>query len=310
MPFQYSSPSREGTRSLGLSCRFGPWQRSQEGPMPCGRPAFRQSCGLECLEYDILDWACRQRAVAGLWGARWYHRRAIKECVLSDKISRRFGFICWCTDMYWDLKSSSNNWETTQYTGWKCIIVPLALLFSHRLQYTLFGNMMFLFEGRWIVDCSKYSDRQPLRSFFDKQARLKCTVANAKQVLKHAKKRLRTSKSQTFKNNECVLKWLPISVLYIYIYRLLAIFVVFLSTSTMHSSSVSALWVCELVPEVILRNVYMTLVLSSGRCCLTGRRCWSNPNINQEVYIYIYIHCMYTSIFGPLMALPGSTHEI
>ena len=69
----------------------------------------------------------------------------------------------------------------------------------------------------------------------------------------------------------------------------------------MHSSSVSALWVCELVPEVILRNVYMTLVLSSGRCCLTGRRCWSNPNINQEVYIYIYslyVHINFWSFDG------------
>lgn len=216
MPFQYASPSREGTRSLGLSCRFGPWQRSQEGPMPCGRPAFRQSCGLECLEYDILDWACRQRAVAGLWGARWYHRRAIKECVLSDKISRRLGSfvdVQICTET--SKSAATIEKRHSNYTGWKCIIVPLALLFSHRLQYTLFGNMMFLFEGRWIVDCSKYSDRQPLRSFFDKQARLKCTVANAKLSFKTCEKRLRTSKSQTFKNNECVLKWLPISVLYI-----------------------------------------------------------------------------------------------
>ena len=60
---------------------------------------------------------------------------------------------------------------------------------SHRLQYTLFGNMMFLFEGKWIVDCSKYSDRQPLRSFFHKQARFKCTVANAKLSFKTCEKK-------------------------------------------------------------------------------------------------------------------------
>lgn len=94
----------------------------------------------------------------------------------------------------------------------------------------------------------------------------------------------------------------------VYIYRLLAIFVVFLSTSTMHSSSVSALWVCELVPEVILRSVYMTLVLSSGRCCLTGRRCWSNPNTNQEVYIYIYILTVCTHQFLVLWWLCPEAH--
>lgn len=187
IPFQYASPSREGTRSLGLSCRFGPWQRSQAGPMPCGRPAFRQSCGLECLKYDIR--ACRQRAVVGLWGARWYHRRAIKECVLSDKISIRLGSfvdVQICTETS---KSAATIEKRHSTPDGNVSLYHLHYFLSHRLQYTLFGNMMFLFEGKWIVECSKYSDRQPLRSFFHKQARFKCTVANAKLSFKTCEKK-------------------------------------------------------------------------------------------------------------------------
>lgn len=185
---------------------------------------------------------------------------------------------------------------------------------SHRLQYTLFGNMMFLFEGKWIVDCSKYSDRQPLRSFFHKQARFKCTVANAKLSFKTCeKKRLRTSKSQTFKNNECVLKWLPISVLYISI------------------GCLQFLW-CSYQPQPCIRARFLLCEFVNWYQRLYCVMCtwlwfwevlpyWSTLLIKPEykprsVYIYIYmyisiyIHCMYTSIFGPLMALPGSTHEI